>query len=40
MITEEPIDNLPTPHLKINKSNEPQSKNPNLRLLFFLFLVV
>ena len=26
MIIEEPINNLPTPYFKINKTNEPQSK--------------
>ena len=40
MIIEEPINNLPTPYFKINKSNEPQSKNPNLPPLFFSCLIV
>jgi hypothetical protein len=40
MIIEEPINNLPTPHFKINKTNEPQSKNPNLPPLFFSCLIV
>jgi hypothetical protein len=40
MITEEVINNLPTPYFKINKSNEPQSKNPNLPPLFFSCLIV
>jgi hypothetical protein len=40
MILEEPINNLPTPYFKINKSNEPQSKNPNLPPLFFSCLIV
>jgi hypothetical protein len=43
MITEEPINNLPTPFFKINKSNEvnePQSKNPYLPPLFFSCLIV
>jgi hypothetical protein len=31
---------LPTPYFKINKSNEPQSKNPNLPPLFFSCLIV
>ena len=40
MIIEEPISNLPTPYFKINKTNEPQSKNPNLPPLFFSCLIV
>jgi hypothetical protein len=40
MIIEEPINNLPTPHFKIKKTNEPQSKNPNLPPLFFSCLIV
>lgn len=40
MIIEEPINNLPTPYFKINKTNEPQSKNPNLPPLFFSCLIV
>jgi hypothetical protein len=40
MITEEVINNLPTPHFKINKSNEPQSINSNLPPLFFSCLIV
>jgi hypothetical protein len=40
MIIEEQIDNLPTPYFKINKTNEPQSKNPNLPPLFFSCLIV
>ncbi len=40
MIIEEPINNLPTPYFKINKTNEPQSKNPNLPPLFFSCLTV
>ena len=40
MITEEVINNLPTPHFKINKSNEPQSINTNLPPLFFSCLIV
>ena len=40
MITEEPISNLPTPYFKINKTNEPQSRNPNLPPLFFSCLIV
>jgi hypothetical protein len=35
MIIEEPINNLPTPYFKINKTNEPQSKNANLPPQFF-----
>jgi len=40
MIIEEPISNLPTPYFKINKTNEPQSRNPNLPPLFFSCLIV
>jgi len=40
MIIEETIDNLPTPYFKITKTNEPQSKNPNLPPLFFSCLIV
>ena len=40
MIIEEPINNLPTPYFKIKKTNEPQSKNPNLPPLFFSCLIV
>ena len=40
MIIEEQITNLPTPSFKINKSNEPQSKNLNLPPLFFSCLIV
>lgn len=40
MIIEETINNLPTPYFKINKTNEPQSKNPNLPPLFFSCLIV
>ena len=40
MIIEEQISNLPTPSFKINKSNEPQSKNQNLPPLFFSCLIV
>ncbi len=36
MIIEETIDNLPTPYFKINKTNEAQSKNPNLPPLFLV----
>ena len=40
MIIEEQINNLPTPYFKINKTNEPQSKNSNLPPLFFSCLIV
>ena len=40
MIIEEPINNLPTPYFKINKTNEPQSRNQNLPPLFFSCLIV
>jgi hypothetical protein len=40
MITEEPINNLPTPYFQIKKTNEPQSRNPNLPPLFFSCLIV
>ncbi len=40
MRIEEPINNLPTPYFKINKTNELQSKNPNLPPLFFSCLIV
>ena len=40
MITEEIINNLPTPNFKINKKKEPQSKNPNMPPLFFSCLIV
>lgn len=40
MIIEEVIKNLPTPYFKINKSMEPQSKNPNMPPLFFSCLIV
>ena len=40
MITEEPINNLPTPYFKINKTNEQQSKNPNLQPILFSCLIV
>jgi hypothetical protein len=40
MIIEEPISNLPTPYFKINKTNEPQSKNANLPPQFFSCLIV
>jgi len=40
MIIEEAITNLPTPQFKINKSMEPQSKNPNMPPLFFSCLIV
>lgn len=40
MIIEEPITNLPTPYFKINKTQEPRSKNLNLPPLFFSCLIV
>ena len=40
MIIEEQINNLPTPYFKITKTNEPQSRNPNLPPLFFSCLIV
>lgn len=40
MIVEETISNLPTPEFKIVKTNEPQSKNPNLPPQFFSALIV
>lgn len=40
MIIEEPIHNLPSPLFKINKTNEPRSKNLNLPPLFFSCLIV
>jgi hypothetical protein len=40
MIIEEPIENLPTPYFKINKSTDPQSNNKNLPPLFFSCLIV
>ena len=40
MIIEEPIQNLPSPQFKINKTQEPQSKNLNLPPLFFSCLIV
>ena len=36
MIIEKPINNLPTPYFKINKTNERQSKNPNLPPYFLV----